>query len=143
MTFYLSQAIAYNRSFFEDELGAAVPFFSHCEFRKNCDVCAFDDKLQMYVQRIEVTDACKSEYDSYGALLPNNGDNGKYTDVEPCVDEIVCPGGRGQFIEGTEIEGGQESDTESAGHERSGAIFLTVFLWGSLFCIQVVLMRFV
>ena len=73
----------------------------------------------MYVQRIEVSDSCKSEYDAFGALLPNNGDNGQYTDVETCIDESVCPLARGQFIEGTETEAG-DSDLTSAAHYHHG-----------------------
>ena len=74
------------------------------------------------MQRIVVSDACKSEYDTFGALLPSNGDNGKYTEVDACVDELVCPSGRGQFIEGTETEDGSEEDAESAASQRRGGV---------------------
>ena len=107
-----------------------VPFFSQCEFNKRCDQCIFNEKLQMYQQRIEVTDACKSDYDSFGALLPNNGDNGKYTDVEACVDELVCPDGRGQFIEGKETEADREAYSESGGHKLNAHTFRLMFLLG-------------
>lgn len=73
-----------------------------------------------------MTDACSSKYDSYGAKLPNNGDNGQYTEVQACTDAYICPN-KGQFTEGAESEGFDE--------EQSNQVRTSPSVWIMLACI--------
>ena len=104
-----------------------MPFFSKCEYKKTCDKCDFDERLQIYRKKIDVTAACSSKYDSAGAKLPNNGDNGQYTEVEACTDESICPN-KGEFTEGAEAEGFDE--------EQSNQVQTSPSVWAICACIS-------